>query len=344
MKTPDPVPPCEAHDAISEHAAEFLERRRFGEWRDTDQAEFDGWIADSLLHRAAYLRLKGFVEYAEHLAAVHTFDVGRSAPGGNGRIPGNRFGVLLLIAASLLLVAVAGVSLAAYLTQPPDRVYSTDIGGQTLLKFADGTQIELNTDTAIRYRMTTARRTVWLQKGEAWFHVAHNPADPFTVIVGKHRVTDLGTEFLVRRGTDRMEVALLRGRASLSTEGAQTALLKPGEEAIATPISLSVTRKTARELADELAWRRGVWVFRSTRLADAVREVNRYSTTKLIIADPSIADLKFSGEIPNDSYEGFLRVAQSMMNLRADREGNNILLFRAAREKTREPVHAKHGK
>ncbi len=341
MKTPDPAPLRKADEAISERAADFLERQRFAEWHDADQAEFESWLAESLLHRAAYLRLKGFVEYAGHLAQIHPFKAGASAGDGNGRFPGRHFGVLLLIAASLPLVAVAGVSLAAYLMQPPDRVYSTDVGGQTLLKFADGTQIELNTDTAIRYRMTTVKRTVWLQKGEAWFRVAHNPADPFTVIVGKHRVTDLGTEFLVRRGTDRMEVALLKGRASLSTEGAQTALLKPGEEAIATPVSLSVTRKTVRELADELAWRRGVWVFRSTRLADAVREVNRYSTTKLVIADPSIADLRFTGEIPNDSYEGFLRVAQSMMNLRTDREGNNILLFRAVQEKTKETAHVR---
>ena len=173
-----------------------------------------------------------------------------------------------------------------------DRVYSTDVGGPSLIDLSDGTQMALNTDTALRFRMTNEERTVWLEKGEAWFHVAHDAAHPFTVIVGKHRITDLGTEFLVRSDTGRFEVALVKGRAALSTGGAhsQIAMLTPGDEVVATPASTSFTRKTPDELADELAWQHGVLKFRHTRLADAVAEFNRYNTTKLVIADPSIAD------------------------------------------------------
>lgn len=322
-------------DPISERAAEFLERQRSGAWSDSDDTEFAAWLAQSFRHRAAYLRVKGIVAYAEHLAAVHTFKVdpaaGRAARRGSW-VTQKHVVFPLLAAASIALLAAFGLPYVTSLMQLPDRTYSTDVGGQALLKFADRTQIELNTDTLVRYRMTSRERTVWLERGEAWFHVAHDAANPFTVIVGRHRVTDLGTEFLVRRAADGMEVALLKGRAALSTEGAQTAMLKPGDDAIATRTSMSLTRKTPQELADELAWRRGLLVFRSERLADAVREVNRYNTVKLIIADPSIADLKFTGEIPNDSYEGFLRMAESMMKLRADREGKDILLFRGKRD------------
>ena len=48
-------------------------------------------------------------------------------------------------------------------------------------------------------------------------------------------------------------------------------MLKPGDDALATPVSLTVTRKTPQELANALAWRRGMLVFRNTRLADVVR-------------------------------------------------------------------------
>jgi transmembrane sensor len=212
--------------------------------------------------------------------------------------------------------------------EPPDRTYSTDVGGRTLLSFADHTQIELNTDTLVRYRMTSKERTVWLEHGEAWFHVAHDAANPFAVVIGRHRVTDLGTEFLVRRGADGMEVALLKGRAALSTEGAQTATLRPGDDAFATRVSMSVIRRTPQELADELAWRRGVLAFRNTSLAEVVREFNRYNTTKLVIADPSIAGEKISADLKTDDYEGFLQLAQAVFNLRADREGKVIVISR----------------
>jgi transmembrane sensor len=333
--------PFEGRDAISERAGEFFERRRFGEWSDADQAELNAWLAESTLHRIAYLRLEGIAADTGRLVALRPFGSGRSAPGGFGAILRRGFIVPLLAAASIALAALWGDPFIASLLQPPDRVDSTDVGGRTLLSFADHTQIELNTNTAVRLRMTTAERTIWLEKGEAWFHVAHDAAHPFTVIVGKHRVTDLGTEFLIRRDTVAVDVTLLNGRAALSTEGLQTATLGSGEEAIATPTALSVTRKTPQELADELAWRRGVLVFRHTRLADVVREFNRYNAVKLVIADPSIADLKIVANVKTDDYESFLQLAEDVFKLRVDREGSVILISREQRGETKKAAHLK---
>jgi transmembrane sensor len=341
-----PTDSVDTHDAISERAADFLERRRFEEWSDANQAELDAWIAESFLHRAAYLRVEGAVTYTQHLAAVHAFKMGpklpQLAPGSGRKLNYRRFVFPILAAASIGLFAAIGIPLANYLLQSPVRTFTTDVGGRTLLRFADGTEFELNTDTAVRYRMTNRERIVWLDKGEVWFHVAHNPKNPFAVVVGKHQIADIGTEFLIRRGSSRIEVALLAGGAALSTDGVQTAMLRPGDDAIAASISVSVTRKTAQELADKLAWRHGLLVFRNAELADAVREINRYYTTKLVIADSSIADLKFTGEIKDDNLEGFLYLAQSVMKLHVDRQGKEILLSREVPEKAKRAARAAH--
>lgn len=318
----------ESREEIEAVAADFLQQRRFGNWGVAEQADLDAWLRESEARRVAFWRLEATMTRIERLAALR-------APARTKQTNRLRFMMPFLASAvSLSLIAVLGLVGARYfLRPPPDRSYSTDVGGRTLLSFADHTQIELDTNTAIRYRMTTAERTVWLEKGQAWFHVAHDAAHPFTVVVGSHRVTDLGTEFVVRRGSDQMAVALVEGRASLSTEGAQTAMLLPGDEAIATPVSMSVTRKTPEELADELAWRRGALVFHNTRLADAVREFNRYNTVQLVIADPAIAGVRVSAEIKTDHYDDLLQLAQSLMNLRTEREGNRILIFRELRGK-----------
>jgi transmembrane sensor len=330
MDTPDPA--SFARDAISERAAAFFERQRFGEWTETDQAELDAWFAQSILHEVAFLRLEGSIALAEDLVALRPFE---PAAGGDGRFAWRRFAVPLVAAASLALAVMLEKPILNYLVQAPDRTYSTDVGGRTLLTFADHSQIELDTDTAARFRITGEERTVWLEKGAAWFHISHNAANPFTVIVGKHRVTDLGTEFLVRRGAEGMEVALLNGRATLSTEGAQTATLTPGDDAIVTPASTSVARKTPQQLADALAWRRGMLVFRNAKLSDVVREFNRYNTTKLVIADPGIADDKITADIKTDDYESFLRLSAAALSLRADRKGNVILISREQRGETK---------
>lgn len=320
--------PQESREEIEAAAADFLQRRRFENWGVAQQIDLDTWLRESDARRVAFWRLEATMTRIERLAALR-------APARAKHASRLRFMMPFLASAvSLSLIAALGLVGARYFLRPlPDRSYSTDVGGRTLLSFADHTEIELDTNTAIRYRMTTAERTVWLEKGQAWFHVAHDAAHPFTVVVGSHRVTDLGTEFVVRRGSDQMVVALVQGRASLSTEGAQTAMLLPGDEAIATPVSMSVTRKTPEELADELAWRRGALVFRNARLADAVREFNRYNTVQLVIADPAIAGVRVSAEIKTDHYDDLLQLAQSVMNLRTMREGNKILIFRESRGK-----------
>jgi transmembrane sensor len=328
----------ESREEIENMAAEFLRRRRFGNWGETERAELEAWLRESDERHVAFLRLEAVLARIERLAALRT-----SKPKRETRVVPLRFMMPFLASAALLaLAAMFGIPYATHLLQPPDRTYSTDVGGHALIKFTDRTQIELDTDTVVRYRMTTAERVVWLEKGEAWFRVAHDASRPFNVIVGNHRVTDLGTEFLVSRGSEGMELTLLTGRAALSGEGAQIAMLKPGDDAVVTPVSMAVTRKTAQQLADALAWRRGMLVFRNTRLADAVREFNRYNETKLVIADPSIANLKVTAEIENDNFDDFLQLARDVLDLRIDRQGNDILIFRGQRDETKRVVRIKH--
>jgi transmembrane sensor len=345
MTTPGLATSTQSHDAIARRAADFLERRRFGGWSDTDQIALDAWLAESDFHQVAWLRLEGSIAHVEKLAALRPSGPksNRAARDSDGKRNYRRFVLPLLAAASIALFAALGIPFVNSLLQPPDRSFSTDIGGRSTVRFADGTEIELNTDTAMRFRMTTAERTVWLEKGEAWFRVAHNAANPFTVVIGRHRVTDLGTEFFVRRGSEGMEVALLNGRAMLNTEGALTTLLAPGDDALATPVSVSVTRKTPKELADALAWRRGVLVFRNTKLSDVVREFNRYNQTRLVIADPSIADVKIYAELKTDDFGAFLNLAQTVLNLCVDHEGNDILISRGPRDETKRAARTKHG-
>jgi transmembrane sensor len=329
-------------DPVSERAGDYFERKRFGNWRETDESELAAWLAESFLHRAAYLRLVGAAGYTDHLAAVHTFKVDGIARALDKRNWQRWLIFPALAAASIALIGIYAVPLIRSMLQPPDRYFATDVGGRTLVKFADGTEIELNTDTAMRFRMTSSERTVWLNKGEAWFHVAHDAAHPFNVIVGNHRVTDLGTEFLIRRGANNMEVALLSGRAMLNTEGTPTTMLAPGDRALATPVSVSVTYESPEELADELSWRQGVLVFRRTKLADVVREFNRYNTTKLVVADPSIDDIEITAEIKTNRFDDLLKLMHAVLNLRAEREGNDILISRQEQGSVKKAVSAKH--
>ena len=151
-------------EATDINAADWvLARRLTGEWSEADQAALDAWLESSLSNRITYLRLDAAWERACRLVALspHDVDGAEAAP--------RRWPLMLLrIAAVLGAVAILGTA-GFYALQPRVKTYVTAIGGHELVSFADGTKIELNTDTVLRARMTTSERIGVAGQGRSLF-------------------------------------------------------------------------------------------------------------------------------------------------------------------------------
>ncbi|HEV2563376.1 MAG TPA: FecR domain-containing protein [Rhizomicrobium sp.] len=307
---------------IEARAAAFLERRRYWDWSDEAQAELDAWLAESLAHRVAYWRLEATLTRTERLAALQ--GAVDATP------PPRRILPLMMGIAATLVISVTAAFMGWKMLQPGDRTYATGVGGHETIAFADGTRIELNTDTVLRARMTTDQRTIWLDKGEAFFQVRHNAAHPFVVIAANHRITDLGTKFLIRRDPNRLEVALLEGsvRFGMADRHTHATLLRPGDVATATSSTLFVTRKSTTALTNELSWRHRMLVFSRTTLADAADEFNRYNREKLIVSDPAVARLMIDGTFRTDNLKAFTEVAEEVFKLHIEADGDQIVISR----------------
>jgi len=308
---------------VEEEAAAWLVKRRdSGAWGEHDEVALNRWLDEDWSHRVAYWRLDAAWNSADKLGVLRWRDElrPRVSP------------LLMKLAAGIAVLALLGAGAGFLLRAPSPKTYQTAVGGRELVSFADGTQIELNTDTVLRTMMTTKERMVWLDRGEAYFQVKHNAAHPFVVMVGGHRVTDLGTKFLIRRDGARLEVALVEGRVRLSqstsAKRTQTAMLGKGDEAVVAKGKLSVTQKTSAELANELSWRRGFLVFRHTSLARAAAEFNRYNGQKVVIADDLAASLTIDGTFLTDDPGAFTDAAQTVFGLRVTKRGNEIVISR----------------
>ena len=307
---------------IEAQAAAWVRRRHFWDWSDEAQAELDAWLAESISHRVAYWRMESGFARTEKLVALR--DPASEAPQ-----TARRFPVLMGLAAAAALIAVMGAGATRMMLHPQDRIYSTPVGGHERIVFADGTKVELNTDTVIRARMTTDRRVVWLEKGEAYFQVKHDAAHPFTVMVGERRVTDLGTAFLVRRDEGRMELAVVQGRVRFDAGTAhQAATLTPGDVVTASGNTVLESRKSDAALQSELGWRRGVLVFDNTTLAVAAEEFNRYNRQKIVITDPAAARLAMVGTFPIHDVSAFTDAAEDIFKLRIENQGSEIVISR----------------
>ncbi|HEY5237591.1 MAG TPA: FecR domain-containing protein [Rhizomicrobium sp.] len=318
-----------SHDEIRARAAAFLLKRREYEWTDQDQAVLDAWFAEALAHRIAYLRLETAWDSADRLAILR-----RPA---DAEIPAEprRTRSFLTGAVAAIVVTALGIVATVYFQRPGEHVYATQIGGHKTIALADGSSIELNTDTMLRVGGGENYRQILLVRGEAYFQLRHDPAHPFVVNVGDRRVVDLGTKFSIRSSAEQVQVALVEGRARFESANASShsasALLTPGDVAVATTNSLSITsitKKSTRELADDLGWRHGVVVFKRVALGDAAAEFNRYSHDKLIVSDPAIASLTISGTFPTSGAGTFSHAAQEAFGLHVQRYGDETVISR----------------
>jgi transmembrane sensor len=312
-------------ETVRAEAAEWLARRDRGPWTEQDQSALDAWLEQSFAHATAFWRLDAAWERADRLHALKRHPGNRLL-----RAVGNGFTTnLFRVAAAALMIGVVG---AGVFTAMPshERSYETTVGGHETLTLGDGTRVELNTDTKVR--VSSDRRKVWLDRGEAYFDVVHDAAHPFTVMVGDHRVTDLGTKFLVRQNANHVEVSLFEGRAQLDTTGdwskAHTTTLVPGDVAIATADSISVMKKPEKALSSELGWRRGVLIFRHASLAEAAAEFNRYNRRKLVIEGRAAAHLTIDGTFQADNIDDFTRLAQLVLGVRVENRGSEIAIMR----------------
>jgi transmembrane sensor len=299
----------------------LLERRDREDWSVQDQEQLDAWLAQSPSHLVAYWRAEDGWSRTELLSAFRTpMRAERGA-----QVVGISLRRALVRITAVLVVVICGAAAAYYILGMREQVYATGIGGKRSIVLADGSRIDLNTDTTVRTRFGNGARLVTVDKGEAYFQVKHDPGHPFVVTAAGNRIVDLGTKFIVRNNTDRLEVSLLEGRARFEpaddTRGGAKVLV-PGDVVIATPTSIATKRKTLKAVANELGWQRGVVVFDNTSLSDAVSELNRYNRKKLIIADSSVARMTIVGTFPVNDIALVLEAAKDVygLHVRDDRD------------------------
>lgn len=347
-------------ERIESAAADWLARRDSGHWEPTDQQALDAWIAESISHRIAWLRLESTWQRADRLSALRAPAVPAAAPTPTAvttspavvpiplatRAPAaaptaspRRAGTRWLprfstqrIAASVLFAAAACGWLGWRYTQDwQSEHYATAVGARQQVSLADGSVLTLNTATQLRTLVNNSGRKVWLEDGEAYFDIAHDKKHPFVVIAGDRRITVLGTRFVVRRQGEQVNVVVEEGRVQIASaqdsggagDGSPTVIVR-NQAAVAHAGNVLVMPKAPKQIDDELSWRQGKLVFDQTTLGDAATQFNRYNTRKLVIADAAIARIRIGGSFDANNMNGFVALLKQGFGLAVQDSGNEI--------------------
>ena len=262
----------------------------------------------------------------------------------------------------LLLVAVAAMVLLLspwYRPVGEPMMAATAVGEHRDIALPDGTLVTLNTDSQLEVAYHRHERKVRLLQGEAYFEVAKSRRWPFVVYAGDNTVRAVGTAFAVSMIDQKTQVTVTEGRVELAEIGklservveksdqnetnrdskAPTAApfkplaLAAGQSVTVTPaarLEPIVTTHSRRELERELAWRDGLLEFSDTPLAEVIAQVNRYSTLRVEIADPALAELKFGGIFRVGDTGPLLEALRTSYHIRVHQiDGDRTVLSRA---------------
>ena len=251
------------------------------------------------------------------------------------------------IAASLLLVAGLLAIQLPVSDAPSVKVsrYLTTVGEQKDVALADGSTLSLNTNTEILVALGGGNRQVTLKRGEAFFDVASQPDNPFTIDVGPHRVTVLGTAFNIRKEPGSVAVAVAEGVVAVhrpedpvntaisnihaesagvaELSGAQQHKLTAGQAITLDQKGYSLAELPANKIA---GWRGGMLGFAETPLVEVVRELNRYSAKKILIEDASIMGLSISATMNIDRIGTSIRGLEMTHDIIAKHYVDRIVL------------------
>ncbi|WP_139068886.1 MULTISPECIES: FecR domain-containing protein [unclassified Hyphomonas] len=251
----------------------------------------------------------------------------------------------LAAAAAAFIIGAATLTLQSPKPGPAPLTYATAIGEQETVTLEDGSVLTLNTNTTLTVSYSKAERLIHLTEGEALFEVEHSDR-PFLVEAGGTITRALGTAFNVRADQDTISVILIQGSVRVSpsrTEdskgkaGAMPAktlqegiVLKPGDRLDMKPGADPILSTIDPTMAGK--WREGLLQFDNVTLAEAIAEMNRYSTTQLRIDDASLASERISGTFPAGKQEEFVQSLELYLPIQYRRSGQEIHISRTGGE------------
>jgi len=295
-----------------------------------DQQELQRWLSHDPANAQAYrdarrlwrLTGPGAAQLAREEDAVLQALLRRAkAPARRGRR------VALAMAASVVL---AGVLAMAW---QPERWlddlqadYHSAPGQLRNITLADGSEVQLDGNSAIDVALGDQGRAVTLRRGAAFFHVSHN-GQPFVVHTGDGEVRVVGTRFEVRREAAATQVTVEEGKVAVQPQHDDA------------PVMLTATQRVDYQQGhagalqsvnpqQAFGWRDGHVSFRRQPLADALAVVQRYYPGRIVLLNAELGARPVSGDFTSNDPQVMLAAFQGLLGYSAQRLPGGTLIIR----------------
>lgn len=286
-----------ATDVVLEQACAWLVKRHSGDFTAAQQRRLNAWRKQHASHEQAWQHALVLWQGLDALP-------GCAIPGAQPlslerrRLPAHRRYSALAAAACFLLAVSLAIGYPP-VWRPAD--YRTDKGEQRTVALQDGSQLTLNTDSAVAIHFADGVRRIDLLQGEAYFAVA-KALQPFVVGTDQGEIRAVGTAFAVQQRERDTQVELLEGVVEIrDAQHRQENRLVAGQKAVIDAERIAVA--DASVPTNLALWRQGYLQFDGTPLAEAIAEINRYRPGRVLLLNRELAAHRISGVFRLDALE-----------------------------------------
>lgn len=326
-------------------ASDWFARMNADDVTADDRARFEAWLRTHPCNEKAYAELvatwNDLVRSGPLVRAVYFGQVMNAAAARSARAPRWLTGAVAATVAAIVFI----VSWNVYKQQAETR-FQTAIGEQVAVTLPDGSSFNLNTNSRVDVDYSERSRVIHLERGEAYFNVAHDAHRPFWVHAGDRWVRAVGTAFNVYLRPAGVQVTVSEGTVKVvdapggesppsdDSYAKSAAAVTAGEQADAKGNADVIRALNAAELNRSLAWRKKNLYFQDEPLGNVVNELRRYTPLKIEVVDDSLRQLTVGGTFQTspEGAEALLKMLQDGFGARIRRLGADRVYIEAPAE------------
>jgi transmembrane sensor len=319
-----------AADKVSMEAREWFVRLLDDDVCADELALWQAWLARSPAHRSAFDRVADAWSLGGEASperpsiaelAADAYD--GSTPVAEWRGKPRRAYRPALIAASLA-VAVLGSS-AVWFAIPAGeaQAITTARAEHKAAALADGSHVQVGALTGVQVRMSEARREVKLDRGEAFFNVARDPNRAFVVKTPLGAVKGEGGAFNVDVAGEQLCITVTEGAVVVQPSGL---FAKPVRVTAGQQIVLKSSGSVVAA-GSPVTWTQGRLEYRDAPLSVVVADVNRYAQHPVVLRDPAVGDLEYTGSVRTDATADWANGLSAAFPLNVTRGDGGVIVL-----------------
>jgi transmembrane sensor len=279
---------------------------------DADRKAFIAWRRADPRHHLAVQRMEALLGTFKTLPALPT----RKALNGAFPSSGAKFSLPVVPAIALL-----GVLIGGWFSVEQAPVWLADqrthIGERREISLSDGSQLQLNSDSALDVDFDERQRLIDLRQGEIWVEVAKDKQRPFVVRTDQGTITALGTRFVVRKAADgAVQVSVLESAIAAKARLSMDVNVAMGLQAILKDGLVQAPQRIGHD--DPAAWTRGLLKVDDQPLTEVLQALAVYRHGLVQFDERALAGMRVSGLFRLDDTDAALATLADNLPIRVE--------------------------